>query len=97
MVDLGAAIAILMKKWVDAHGLAVKEKVAKYILGANRTSVKIAGMTRISLLLVPTPELNVSNVAISSGKFYLSFLGCDLLRGHNEALGVAAITLPGPD
>ena len=35
MVDTGVAITLLMKKWADAHGLTVKEKVAEYILGAN--------------------------------------------------------------
>ena len=29
MVDTGMAITLLMKKWADAHGLTVKEKVAE--------------------------------------------------------------------
>ena len=37
MVDTGAAITLLMKKWADAHGLTMKEKAAEYILGANGT------------------------------------------------------------
>ena len=41
MVDTGAAITLLMKKWADAHRLTMKEKVAEYILGANGTVVKI--------------------------------------------------------
>ena len=43
MVNTGAAITLRTKKWVDAYGLAVEEKVAKYILGTNSTSVKIVG------------------------------------------------------
>ena len=35
MVDMGVAIMLLIKKWADAHGLTMKEKVAEYILGAN--------------------------------------------------------------
>ena len=35
MIDMGMAITLLMKKWVDAHGLTVKEKAAEYISGAN--------------------------------------------------------------
>ena len=33
MVDIGVAITLLMKKWVDVHGLTIKEKVAEYITG----------------------------------------------------------------
>ena len=52
-----------MKKWADAHGLTIKEKAAEYILGANGTVVKIVGMTSMTLLLAPTLELDVANVA----------------------------------
>ena len=31
MVNIGVAIMLLMLKWVDAHGLTVKEKAAEYI------------------------------------------------------------------
>ena len=54
IVDTGMAITLLMKKWADAHGLTMKEKVAEYISGANETGVKIVGTTRITLLLAPT-------------------------------------------
>ena len=39
MIDMGAAITLPMKKWANAHGLTVKKKVAKYISGANGTTV----------------------------------------------------------
>ena len=97
MVNTGVAITLLMKKWANAHGLAVKEKAAKYILGANGTSIKIVGMTSKTLLLAPMLELDVSNVAICSGDFCQGLLGCDLLCGHNEILGMATITFPGLD
>ena len=97
MVNTGAAITLLMKKWADAHGLTVKEKVAEYISGANGMAVKIVGMTSITLLLEPTLELDVANVAIFSGDFYQGLLGCDVLCRHNEALGTTTITLPRPD
>ena len=64
MVDTGAAITLLTKKWVDVHGLPVREKVAEYILGTNGTAVKIIGMTSMTLLLAPTLEVDVSNVAV---------------------------------
>ena len=97
MVDTGAAITLLMKKWAYAHGLTVKEKAAEYILGTNGTAFKIVCTTSITLLLVPTLELNVANIAACSGDLYQGLLGCHLLCGHNEALGMATITLPRSD
>ena len=94
MVNTGAAITLLMRKWADAHSMAIKEKVAEYISGTNRIYVKIVGMTSITLFLAPTLELDVSNIAICLGDFYQGLLGCDLLCRHNEALGAATITLP---
>ena len=95
MVDTGAAITLLMKKLADAPGLTVKEKVTKYISGANGTVVKIVGMTSMNLLLVATLDLDVPNIIICSGNFYQGLVGCDLLCGHNEVLGAATITLTG--
>ena len=86
-----------MKKWADAHGLTMKEKVGEYILGANGTAVRIVGMTSMTLLLAPTLEIDVANVTICLSDFYQGLLRCDLLCGHNEALGATTITLPGPD
>ena len=70
MVDTGAAITLLIKKWVDAYGLAVKEKVTECILGTSGTSIKIVGMNTMTLLLAPTLQLDMSNVAVCSGNFY---------------------------
>ena len=97
MVDMGVAITLLTKKWADAHGLPVREKVAEYISGANRTAVKIIGTISMTLLLAPTLEIDMSNVAICLGSFYQGLLGCDLLCGHNEVLGAATISLPRSD
>ena len=94
MVDTGTAITLLTKKWADAHGLPVKEKAAEYISGANGTMVKIVGTTSMTLLLVPTLEIDVSNVAICLGNFYQGLLRCNLLCGHNKVLGAATISLP---
>ena len=97
MVDMGAAITILTKKWADSHGLTMKDKAAEYISGANGMAVKILGMTSMTLLLMPTLELDTANVTICSGKFYHGLLRCDLLCRYNEVLGVATIVLPGSD
>ena len=93
MVDTGMAITLLIRKWSDAHGLTMREKAAEYISGANRTAVKIIGTTSMTLLLAPTLEIDVANVAVCLGDFYQGLLECDLLCGHNEALGTATISL----
>ena len=94
MVNMGMAITLLTKKWADAHGLTMKEKVAEYILGTNGTVVKIIRMTSMALLLAPTLELDVANIAICLGNFCQGLLGCDLIFRHSEALSAATITLP---
>ena len=97
MVDTGAAITLLMKKWADAHSLTIKEKASECILGTNGIALKIVGITSMTLLLAPTLELDVANTAVSLGDFYQGLLGCDLLCRYNEALSAATITLPGVD
>ena len=97
MVYIGVAITLLTKIWVDAHGLTMKEKAAEYISGTNSTSIRVVGTTSMALLLAPTLELDVANIAICLGSFYQGLLGCELLCRHNEALSGATITLPGLD
>ena len=69
MVNTGMAITLLMKRWADAHGLAMKEKAAEYISGTNGMVAKIVGTTSMTLLLALTLELDVANVAVCSGSF----------------------------
>ena len=76
MVDIGAAIMLLIKKYTDAHGLIMKEKVVECILGANGIAVQIAGMTSMSLLLAPTLEVDLANDTVCFGNFYQGDLGC---------------------
>ena len=53
MVDMGVAITLLIKKWVDAHGLTMKEKAAEYHLRRQQNSGQDhVGMTSMTLLLV---------------------------------------------
>ena len=48
------------------------------------------------MLLTPTLEVDVANVAIILGDLYQGLSGCGVLYGHNEALGIATAALPGP-
>ena len=93
MVDTGAAITLLIKKWADAHGLTIK--VAEYILGTNDMAVKIVGMTSMTLFV--GAHFGVGKYCHLLGQLLQGLLGCNLLCGHNEALGATTITFPGPD
>ena len=48
----------------------------------------------MTLLLAPTLEIDVANIAICLGDFNQGLLSCDLLCGHNEVLSATTITLP---
>ena len=50
----------------------------------------------ISVLLATHLGDDVANVAVCSGNFYQGMLGCDMLYGHNKALGPNTIALSGP-
>ena len=70
MVDTGVAIMLLTKKWVDLYGLNVKARISEYIYSVNGIAVQIMGMTSMNILLAPTLEVDIANVAIYSGNSY---------------------------
>ena len=45
---------------MDAHGLTIREKASKFILGTNNIMEKNVGMSSMSLLLAPNLEVDVS-------------------------------------
>ena len=59
MVGTWVAIMLLINKWVDKHGLTMQDKVSKCISSTNSTVVQILGITRMSLLLVATWEVDL--------------------------------------
>ena len=85
---------MLMKKWVDVYGLAIKEKASKHISGENSITVQIVGMSSMIVLLEPTIEVDMANVAICLANSYQGLLGCEVLLAYNEALSLATIALP---
>ena len=51
----------------------------------------------MSLVLVPILEVDMADITMCLGNFYLGLLGWDLLCWHNKTLGMATITLLGLD
>ena len=56
----------------------MKEEASEYILGTNGLVVQIVGMTSITMLLAPTLEADMANVALCLGYFYQGLLECDV-------------------
>ena len=72
---------LLIKKWMNTHSLTVNEKASKNIFCVNGIAVQIVGMTNISMLLVPTLEVDLANVTIFLGDFYKGLLGYNIFVG----------------
>ena len=100
MVDTGASITLVTRKWAETHGLTVIPASGISITGANGTPVDIVGTCSMTVQLSPTLELDVGDVNVSSGDFYQALIGCDILGGLHagfaSVLGPAVIHMPGP-
>ena len=86
MVDTGASITLVMRKWAEAHGLSVMPVTSISISGANSNPVETVGTCSMMLQLSPTLELDVSKVNVLSGDFYQRLFGGNILgveMAHN--------------
>ena len=96
MIDTGASITLVTRKWAEAHGLAVTPAAGISISGANGNPVQVVGTCAMTLQVAPTLELDLSGVNVSSGDFYQALIGCDMLGGVDPfVLGPAVVHLPG--
>ena len=75
IVNTNVAVNLLEKKVRDAHGVTMKEKAPECISSANGMVVSIVGMASITILLVPTLEVDIVNVIVCLGEFYQGLLG----------------------
>ena len=100
MVDTGASISLVTRKWAEAHGLSVTPVSGISISGANGNPVETVGTCAMTLQLAPTLELDVAEVNVSTGDFYQALIGGDILGGLHTGgatvLGPAVIHMPGP-
>ena len=60
-------------------------------------AVQIISITSMIVLLAPTLEGYMANVAICWGDYYPGLLVCDMLCRYNEALSLETIALPRPN
>ena len=70
MVDTGASITLVTRKWAEIHGLTVTPVLGISITGANGAPVDMVETCSMTVQLSPTLELEVGDVNVSSGDFY---------------------------
>ena len=70
MVDTGASITLVTRKWVKTHGLTITPVSGISITGVNSAPVDMVGTCSMTVQLLPTLELDVGDVNVSSGDFY---------------------------
>ena len=64
MIDTGAAITLLTKKWADTHELKITPKDNKKVTGASGSPVVMLGVTSFTMRLSPTLEIDVADVGV---------------------------------
>ena len=69
MVDTGASITLVTRKWAETHGLTVVPASGISITGANGAPVDMVGTCSMTVQLSPTLELDVGDVNMPSGNF----------------------------
>ena len=70
MVDTGASITLVTRKWAETHGLKITPVSGISITGANGAPVDMIGTCSMTVQLSPTLELDVGDVNMSSSDFY---------------------------
>ena len=70
MVDTGTSITLVTRKWVETHGLMITPVLSISITTANSAPVYMVGTCTMMVQLLPTLELDVGDVNMSSGNFY---------------------------
>ena len=70
MMDTGASITLVTRKWVETHGLTITPVSGISIISANSAPVDMVGMCSMMVQLLPMLELDIGDVNMSSGNFY---------------------------
>ena len=70
MVDTGASITLVTRKWAETHGLMITLASGISITGTNGTPVDMVGTCSMTVQLSPTLELDIGDINVSSGNFY---------------------------
>ena len=70
MMDTGASITLVTRKWAKTHGLMITQVSGISITCANGAPVDMVGTCSMMVQLSLTLELDVEDVNVSSGDFY---------------------------
>ena len=70
MVDTGASITLVTRKWAETHGLPIAPVLGISITGANGAPVDMVGTCSMMVQPLPMLELDVGDINVSSGNSY---------------------------
>lgn len=66
MIDTGASMTLVTEAWARAHKLKITPKHLT-IRGADNKSIAMLGVTKMTVQLTPTLEMDVDSVAVCEG------------------------------
>ena len=70
MVDTGASITLVTRKWAETHGLIITLVSGISITSTNGAPVDMIGTCSMMVQLSPMLELDIGDVNVSTGDFY---------------------------
>ena len=70
MVDTGASITLVTRKWAETHGLTIMPVSGISTTGANGAPVDMVETCSMMVQLLPMLELDIGDVKVSSGDFF---------------------------
>ena len=70
MVDTGASITLVTRKWAENYGLKITPVSGITITGTNGAPVDMIGTCSMMVQLSPMLELDVGDVNVSTGDLY---------------------------
>ena len=71
MLDTGACVSVVTRRWAEDHGLTITPGRADVkIFGVGGIQVPVVGTTSMSIRLTRSLEVDVVNVTVQEGKSY---------------------------
>ena len=98
MVDTGATVSLVTKKWCETHEVDyMPVKNHPVVQTANGQPLNIVGTASFTIRLSPSLEMDLEGVIVHDvHRSCVALMGMDLLNGRKGVLGPALIVLDLP-
>lgn len=73
------AASLVSKKWYKTHGITIKLKSGVTITSVSRKALDIMGIASLLVILAPTLEVDLGDMAVGLGEFFKFFMGMDVI------------------